>query len=87
MPDRNMSPKFLHLRRIGAKIFTDMAKRPMGVKHAAVEGDDARRLLTAMLKRMKAKRGKYIGLIGAIDAEDPTFLVEPVELHWSARDL
>ena len=49
MPDRYMTAKFLHLWGIGAKILANMAKRAMGVEGAAVKGDDASRLLAAML--------------------------------------
>jgi succinyl-CoA synthetase beta subunit len=44
----------------------------------AVEADDARGLLAAMLKSVKAERGKRGGVRVVEDAEDPAFLMQPV---------
>ncbi len=41
---------------LGAEILADMAEGAMGVELLAVIGDDAGRLLAAMLQRVQAKR-------------------------------
>ena len=54
------------------------AKAALGMESAAVEGDDAGRLLAAVLKRMQAERGDG-GRIGmAEDAKHAAFLAQPV---------
>ena len=45
---------------------------------AAVVGDDARRLLAAMLQGVQAERGQGRGVLVAEDAEDAAFLAQAV---------
>ncbi len=51
----------------------DMA---LGGELRAVKGDDARRLLAAMLKRVQAERGQRRRIIMAKDAENAAFFVQ-----------
>ncbi len=48
------------------------------MKVGAVEADDARRFLAAMLESMQPERGQRGGIGMVEDAEDPAFLVQPV---------
>ena len=50
----------------------------MGVELLAVEGDDAGRLLAAMLQRVQAERRQRRRIRMAEDAEDAAFLVQLV---------
>ena len=68
-----------HLRRVGAEIVTDMAKRAVRVKGISVIADDAGGFLTSVLKRMKAERCEHAGLVASEDAEDAAFLVKAVK--------
>jgi hypothetical protein len=57
----------------------------LGVESRAVEGDDARGFLAAMLERMQAE-GDDRGCVGvAEDAEDAARLVQPVIPEFDAR--
>ena len=47
-------------------MIADEAKTPLGVETRAVEGDDARRFLSAMLKRVQAESGAHCG-VGVIE--------------------
>ena len=51
---------------------------------AAVEGDDAGRLLPAMLQGMQAQRGVCGGIGGPVDAEQRALLPELVEVRIGA---
>ena len=56
----------------------DEAELLLGVEDVAVEGDDAGRLLAAMLKGVQAERGDGRGVRMAEDAEDAAFLAQRV---------
>ena len=98
MANGDMTAQFLHLRGIGAKILTDMAKRAMRVKGGAVEGNDAGGLLAAMLQGMQPQSSQNAGLVAAIDTENTALFMKPVKLgrglvdivagrrHWLARE-
>src|SRR3546814_17324812 len=63
-----------------------MAERAMAVEAFFMEGDDAGRLLAAMLERMQAQHGIGSGVRRAENAEDAAFLaqlvvVERIRLH------
>ena len=47
-------------------MIADEAMPSLGVKTGAVEGDDARRLLSAMLKRVQAESGAHRG-VGVVE--------------------
>ena len=61
-----------------------MAHAAMGVELLAVIGDDAGRLLAAMLQGMQAERGQRRGLGMAENAEHAAFLMQVVviERRW-----
>ena len=61
-----------------AEIIADKAQPAMGVELLAVVGDDTRRLLAAMLERVKAERREGGGVGMAIDAKDATFVAKMV---------
>ena len=63
----------------------DQALAPLGVEPLAVEGDDARRLLAAMLERVQAERDDRRGVRMAEDAEDAAFLAQPVVVEIDAE--
>ena len=65
-------------RRGAREVIADQAEPPLRVEPLAVEGDDARRLLTAMLQGVQPERGDRGGLGMAEDAEDAAFLAQPV---------
>ena len=56
----------------------DEAETALGMEMGAVEADDARRLLAAVLKRMQSERGQRRGIGMVKDAEDAALLVQPV---------
>jgi hypothetical protein len=56
----------------------DEAETAFGMEALAVEGDDAGRLLAAMLQGVQAERGERCGVGMAVDAEDTAFLPQPV---------
>jgi hypothetical protein len=56
----------------------DEAELLLRVEDAPVEGDDAGRLLAAVLEGMKAERGDGRGIRMAEDAEDAAFLAQGV---------
>ena len=55
----------------------DEAEAPLGVETFAIERDDARRFLPAMLQGVQAERGDRGGFGMAENAEDAAFLTEP----------
>ena len=71
-------------------MIADEAEAAFGLEAFAVEGDDARRLLPAMLQRVQAERGQRGGVRVAIDAEHAALLAQPVGVqleieihaHW-----
>ena len=60
------------------EMVADEADAALGMEMAAVEADDARRFLAAMLERVQAKRGERRGIGMVEDAEDAALLVQPV---------
>ena len=56
----------------------DQAAMPLGIKLAAVIGNNASRFLPAMLQCMQAERGQRGGVTRAEYAEDATFLMQLV---------
>ena len=63
----------------------DEAEPALGIEALAVEGDDARRFLAAMLQRMEAERRDRGGVGVAEDAEDAAFFAQPVAFKIEAR--
>ncbi len=61
-----------------AEILADMAKAAVGMELLAVIGDDAGRLLAAMLQRVQAERGQCRRLGMAPHAKHPAFFVRVV---------
>src|SRR5262249_15833664 len=53
----------------------------LGMKPLPVEGDDAGRLLAAVLKRVQAERGDLAGVRMAVDAEDTALLTQPIAVE------
>ena len=66
------------------EIVADQADMALGVEAGAVEGDDAGRLLAAMLQGMQAERGQRRGVRMAEDAEDAALLVQLVVVEGPA---
>ena len=71
-----------HLFR--AEIVADLAHAAMGAELLAVIGDDAGRLLSAMLQRVQAERRERRRLGVAIDPEHAAFLVQMIGVQGSA---
>ena len=59
----------------------------LGVEAGAVEGDDAGRLLAAMLERMQAEHGQRRGVGVAEDAENAALLAQLVVVERPRRQL
>ena len=59
-------------------MIADQPLSPFGVEPNAVEGDDAGRLLPAMLEGMQAERHNRRRIRMAEDAEDAALLAQPV---------
>jgi hypothetical protein len=53
-------------------------KTPLGMKMVAIEADDARGFLTAVLKRMQTERRQCGRILMIEDAENPARLVQPI---------
>ena len=66
------------------EVVADEAHAALGVEALAVEGDDAGRLLAAMLQRVQAERGDRGGVGMAEDAEHAALLVQPVVVEVDA---
>ena len=60
------------------EVVADEAQPPLGMEALAVEGDDAGRLLAAMLQGVQAERGDGGGVGMAENAEHAAFLAQPV---------
>ena len=60
------------------EVVADQAEPALGVEALAVEGDDAGRLLAAVLERVQAQRGDGSGVGMVEDAEDAALLAQPV---------
>ena len=59
----------------------DEAELALEMEDVAVEGDDAGRLLAAMLEGVQAERGDRRGVRVAVDAEDAAFLAQGVAIE------
>ncbi len=57
---------------------TDQAHMLFGVELTSVEGDDTRRLLSAMLERMQAKRRQRCRILMSQNAEYAAFFMQRV---------
>ena len=77
MADRHVALQPLDHRARGEMV-ADQADAALGMEMVAVEADDARRLLAAMLERVQAERGERRGIGMVEDAEDAALLVQPV---------
>ena len=75
--DRGGARQALDRRRIG-EVIADQPEPPLGVEAHAVEGDDARRFLPAVLQRVEPERGDRRRIGVAENAEDAAFLVETI---------
>ena len=84
MPDRREAFEALDGGAVG-KAVADEAELALGVEDAPVEGDDAGRLLAAMLERVQAERGDRRGVRMAEDAEDAAFLAQRVAVEVEVR--
>ena len=69
--------------RLGEGV-ADQADMALDVELRAVIGDDAGRLLAAMLQRVQAERDDRRGVLPAEDAEHAAFVVEMVVGLWPA---
>ena len=67
------------------EVVADEAEAALGVEALAVEGDDAGRLLAAMLQGVQAERGEGGGVGVAEDAEHAAFLAQAVAVGVEAR--
>ena len=54
----------------------DQSHGPMGAQRQPVGGDDARRLLSAMLQRMQAEVSELLRLRMGVDGHHPAFVVK-----------
>ena len=63
----------------------DEAELALGMEDAAVEGDDAGRLLAAVLQGVQAERRDRRGVRVAEDAEDAAFLAQRVAVEVEVR--
>ncbi len=68
-------------------MIADQPLPPLGVEPAAVECDNAGRLLPAMLESMQAQRDNRRRVRMSIDAEDAAFLAQPVLVQVDDRRL
>ncbi len=66
-------------------MIADEAEPAFGIESVAVEGDDARGLLAAMLERVQAERGDAAAAGMAEYAEDAAFLAQPVGLKIEGK--
>ena len=83
MADRRSPRQPLDGRGAGEMI-ADQPQAALGVEPHAVEGDDAGRLLAAMLQRVQAERGDRRRVGVAENAEDAAFLAQPVAVGVEA---
>ena len=60
------------------EVVADEAEAALGMEMAAVEGDDAGRLLAAVLQGVQAERGERRGVLVAEDAEDAALLAQAI---------
>ncbi len=62
-------------------MIADKTEATFRVEPLAVEGDDARRLLTAMLQGMKPERGDRRGVWMTENAEDTAFFAQTIGIE------
>ena len=82
--DRRRAGQALDRRRAG-EVVADQAEAALGMEARAVEGDDAGRLLAAVLQSVQAERGDRRGGGMTEDAEDAAFLAQPVAVEIEVR--
>ena len=80
MADRGGAGQALDRRGAGEMV-ADQPEAPLGMEPRAVEGDDARRLLAAMLQGVQAERGDRRRVGMAENAEYAAFLAQTVALE------
>src|SRR5271165_3707179 len=83
MADGRLAGQAIYGRPAG-KMVADESLAPFGVKSRSVECDNARRLLSAVLKGVQAERDDRRGIGMAEDAENAAFLVQPVFIEIDA---
>ncbi len=71
---------------LAGEVVADEAETALGVKVLAVEADDARRFLAAMLECMEAESRQRGGVGMAEDAEHAAFLAQPVAVKLVVAD-
>ena len=64
-----------------AEIVADQTGTAMRTELVAVIGDDAGRLLAAMLQCVQPERGQCRRVLVPVDPENPAFLVEPIRFR------
>jgi hypothetical protein len=80
MTDRNAAGQAGERHRIGI-VVTDEAHMALLIKALAVEGDDAGCFLSAMLKRMQAKRRERGGIGMSQNSENPAFFMQRISVE------
>ena len=80
MADRGGAGQALDRRRI-REMVADQTEAAFGMETATVKGDDARRLLAAMLQGVQAEGGDRGGVRMAEYAEDAAFLMQAVAIE------
>ncbi len=83
--DRGVALEPLDHARV-AEIVADVTQAPMRRELLAVEGDDARRLLAAVLLGVQPERGVRGGVGRAVDAEQRTLFVQLVVVEGAGRE-
>ena len=80
------APGSVSITRGGGEVVADVAEAAgRGEAGLGVVGDDAARLLAAMLQRMQAEGDEVGGVLDADHAEDAAFLVQLVVVEGQAR--
>ncbi len=69
------------------EVVADEAEATLGVELGAVIGDDAGRLLAAVLERVQAERGQGRGIGVPKNTEDPAFLAESIVTHLGKPEI
>ena len=84
MPDRGGAGQALD-RVFLRKVIADQAQSALAMKAAAVEADDAGRLLAAMLQGVQAQGGDRCGVRQIEDAENAAVFAKPVAVKIVCR--
>ena len=84
MADRGTPRQAVDGRRLG-EVIADQPLAALRMEPGAVERDDARGLLAAMLQRMQPKRDDRGGIGVIEDAEDAALLARPVPVRIEVR--